>query len=51
MPMGRASTKAVGNPVLLSSRAKIKGKRMLGMTINTLFPWDRSASGVKDLDI
>ena len=47
MPMGMASIKTVGNPVLLSSRAKIKGRRMLGMTVSTLFPKDLSALGVK----
>ena len=45
--MERASTRIVGNPVLLSSRAKIKGKKMQGMTVSTLFPQDLSALGVK----
>ena len=49
MPMGRASTRTVGNPVLLSSRVKIKGRRMLGMVVSTLFPQDPSALGVKAL--
>ena len=39
----------LGNPVLLSSRAKTKRRRMLGMAISTLFPQDLSALGVKDL--
>ena len=30
MPMGRASTRTVGNPVLLNSRAKTKGRRIDG---------------------
>ena len=47
MPMGRASTRTVGNPVLHSSRAKIKGRRMLRMAVSTLFPQDRNALGVK----
>ena len=47
MPMGRVSTKTVGNPVLLSSSVKIKGRRMLGMAVSTLFPQDPSALGVK----
>ena len=49
MPMGRVSIRTVGNLVFLSSRAKIKGRRMLGMTVNTMFPQDQSASGVKAL--
>ena len=47
MPMGRASTRTVGNLVLLSLRAKTKGRRMLGMIVNTLFPQDQSVLGVK----
>ena len=43
----RASTRAVGNPVLLSSRSKTKGRRMQGMVVSTLFPQDLSALGVK----
>ena len=50
MLMGRASTRTVGNPVLLSSRVKTKGRRMLRMTVNTLFPQDPSALGVKASD-
>ena len=45
--MARASTRIVGNSVLLSSRAKTKGRRILGMMVNTLFPQDQSALGVK----
>ena len=37
----------VGNPVLRSSRANTKGRRMLGMAINTLFPQNQSALGVR----
>ena len=44
---GKGFDKDLGNPVLLSSRAKTKGRRMLGMAINTLFPQDLSALGVK----
>ena len=47
MLMGRDSRRTVGNPVLLSSRARIKGKRMLGMAFSTLFLQDLSALGVK----
>ena len=49
MPMGRVSTRTVGNPVLLNSRAKTKGRRMLRMAVSTLFPQDLSALGVKVL--
>ena len=37
--------------VLLISRAKTKERRMLRMTISTLFPLDQSVSDVKVLDI
>ena len=62
MPMERATTRTVGNPVFLSSRAKTKGRRMQGilnsraktkgrrmqgMAVSTLFPQDLSALGVK----
>ena len=47
MPMGRASIRTVDNPVPYSSGAKIKGRRMLGMAINTLFPPDQNALGVR----
>ena len=47
MPMERASTRTVGNPVLLSSGVKTKGKRMQGMAVSTLFPQDLNALGVK----
>ena len=47
MPMRRASTRTVGNPVLLNSKAMTKGRRMLGMAVNTLFSQDLSALGVK----
>ena len=42
-------TRIVGNLVLLSLRAKTKGRRMLRMVVNTLFPQDLSALGVKAL--
>ena len=47
--MGRASTRTVGNLVLFSSKAKTRGRRMLGMVVSTLFPQDQSALGVKAL--
>ena len=47
MSMRRASTRIVGNLVLLSSRVKTKGRRMLGMVVNILFFQDQSALGVK----
>ena len=51
MQMERVSTRTVNNPVLLSSKAKIKGRRMLRMAASTLFPQDQSVLGVKALDI
>ena len=39
----------VGNPILLNLRAKTKGRRMQGMAVSTLFPWDLSVLGVKVL--
>ena len=48
MPMERASTRTVGNPILFSSRAMTKGRRMQGMAISTLFSQNLSALGVKD---
>ena len=36
-------TRAVGNPVPHSLKAKIKGKMILGMAVSTLFPQDQSA--------
>ena len=50
MPMGKASTRTVGNLVPLSVRAKTKGRRMLGMAVSILFPQDLSVLGVKTLD-
>ena len=47
MPMGRVSTRTVNNLVLLNLKVKIKGKRILGMAVSTLFPQDQSAFGVK----
>ena len=44
---GKGFDKAVGNLVLLSSRVKTKGRRMLGMAVSTLFLQDLSALGVK----
>ena len=45
--MGKASTRTVGNPILHSSKAKTKGRRMLGMAVSTLFLQDQNALGVK----
>ena len=45
--MERVPTRTVGDLVLLSSRVKTKGRRMLGMAVSTLFPRDLSALGVK----
>ena len=45
--MERASTRTIGNLVLLSSRVKTKGRRMLEMAVSILFPQDLSALGVK----
>ena len=47
MPMERALIRTVGSLVLLSSRAKTKGRRMQGMAVSTLFLQDLSALGVK----
>ena len=49
--MGRASTRTVSNLVPFSSKAKIKGRRILGMVVSTLFPQDQSALGDTALDI
>ena len=43
-------TKTVSSLVHLSSRAKTKGRRMLGMAVNTLFPQEQSVLGVKVSD-
>ena len=47
MPMVKDLTKTTGNPVCPSSRAKTKGRRILGMVVNTLFPQDQNALGIK----
>ena len=49
MPMRKDLIRTESNPVPHSSRTKIKGKRMLGMTISILFPQDQSALDVKVL--
>ena len=36
MQIERASTRTVGNRVLLSSRVKIKGRRVLGIVVSIL---------------
>ena len=50
MPMLKDFTKIASCPVRLSSRAKTKGRRMLGMAVNTLFSQDQSVLGVKVSD-
>ena len=45
--MQRASTRTVDSQVLLSLKAKIKGRRILEMAVSTLFTQDPSVSGVK----
>ena len=47
--MERASIRTAGNPVLLSLKAKTKGRRMLKKVVSTLFPQDLSVLGVKVL--
>ena len=47
MPMGGTSTRTAGNPVLLSLKGKIKGRRMLRKMVSTLFLQDLSVLGVK----
>ena len=44
---GKAFDKDLGNPILFSSRAKTKGRRMQGMAVSTLFLQDLSALSVK----
>ena len=39
--------KTVSSPIRLNSRTKTKERRMLGMGVNTLFPQDQSALGIK----
>ena len=51
MPMQKDLTRTESNPVLHNSIAKIKGRRMLRMAVNTLFPPGQNSSGVKALDI
>ena len=48
--MQKDLTRTESNPDLYNSRAKIKGRRMLGMVVSTLFFPDQSASVVKVLD-
>ena len=45
--MEKASTRTIGNPVLLSLKGKTKGRRMLRKVVSTLFLQDLSALGVK----
>ena len=51
MPMQMDSTRTERNLVLHNSRAKMKGRRMVGMAVSTLFTANQSASDVKVLDI
>ena len=44
--MERASTKTAGNLVLLSLKAKTKGRKMLRKVVSTLFSQDLSVLGV-----
>ena len=46
---GKASTRTVGNPVLLNLKAKTKGRKMLRKVVSTLFLQDLSVLGVKAL--
>ena len=45
--MERVLTRTTGNPVLLSLKAKTKGRRMLKKVASTQFPQDLSALSVK----
>ena len=47
MPTRKDLTRTKINLVPHSPRAKIKGKKMLGMAVSTLYPQDQSALGVK----
>ena len=49
MPMGRALTKTVGNPILLSSRAKTKGRRMLGIVVSILNAFTATVNPTKGI--
>ena len=49
MPMLKDLTRIEGNLVLHSSRAKIKGRMMLGIVVSSLFPSDQNVSDVKGL--
>ena len=50
MPMLKDLTKTTSSSVRLSSRAKTKRRRILGMVVSTLFYLDQSALGVKTSD-
>ena len=47
MPMLKDLTRTESNPVLHSSRAKIKERRMLGIAVSTLFLQDQNGLDVK----
>ena len=50
MPMRKDLIRTVSNPVLLISIAKTEERRMLRMTVSTLFPPNQSAMDVKVFD-
>ena len=50
MPMRKDLTRTENNPVLHNLRAKIKGRRMLGTVVSTLFPPDQNTLVIKALD-
>ena len=50
MPMGRALIKTVGNLAPHSSKAKTKERRMLGMTVSTLFKSSDTDESLDDED-
>ena len=50
MPMLKALIKIANSPARLNSRIRTKKRRMLGMTVSTLFPQDQNALDVKVSD-
>ena len=50
MLMRKDLIRTVSNPVLLSSKVKTEERKMLRMTVSTLFPSDEIASNVKVWD-
>ena len=49
MQMERASTRTIGNPVLLSLRAKTKGRRMLGIVASILNAFTATVNPTKGI--